>query len=121
MLLPMGEKSAPPTMGDITLGDMNSAHSIDRSLSSLLPGLQKSVHSSICQAHSITPMAAIDISTIYSMARPMLSSDRLQGQDSCDIKIGNSLDDGGRQRQGLQIVSAVVKMLGSSAQPGHRG
>ena len=36
MLLPMGEKSAPPTIGDITLGDMNSARSIDRSLSSLL-------------------------------------------------------------------------------------
>ena len=34
MLLPMGEKSALPAIGDITLGDMNSAHSIDMSVSS---------------------------------------------------------------------------------------
>ncbi len=45
MLLPMGEKSAPPTIGDITLGDMNSAHSVDRSLSSLLLAYKNLTHS----------------------------------------------------------------------------
>ena len=97
MLLPMGEKSAPPTIGDITLGDMNSAHSITTLMTSHYLAYNTLTDSTARQTASTNGKH-------YRSTWPLSILNRLQGQARDEFEY---LEDGGAE-MGLQIVSAAV-------------